>query len=1070
VTALCPICHEPLPDDDVCPDCGPISHQVRRRAYEELIARIPEGGEIREATVLFCDLGGYTAWNEEEEPEAVASVMDRIKRRAVRVLEEHGGIANQFVGDEIVGLFGVTSSHEDDPARAISAALELHDFVRKQEVLRADGARRPLELHTGIETGPVLVRVTDTPSGIFDVTGDTVITAARLRARAETGEIVIGPVTHEAASLNYDTVVLPAVQLKGKSHGIVAYRVLGRARTAHPIEASLARRGLTRYVGREHELERLREAWLRTCEGRAALITVEGPAGIGKSRLFYELRQYAAKARVGMTSALILHGRCSAYRAAPYEPFIAALRSQGEQLAGLSEVNAKVLSYLLAADGEAVERPLKDGELMRQAIVDAIGELLAKASEAQPVLIALEDFHDADEPSRAAVAHIFQRVSQRRVLMVINHRPLDAGGSFCGSEHHTLEPLDRDGTHAMACGLLAASSIDPTLTAYIHERTQGNPFFVEEICRALLESNALKLQFGFVAPTRPLDRSPSPKSVRSIVRSRIERLAARPKRALRLASTLGQEFTLDALTMLWTSPSGPPTAGRSSLPPADATDLPELLAELEQQRLLEGVREAAQPSYRFKHAITQEVAYDGLPRPERRWYHGLVAAWTENAFGSAQAQYETIAHHYGLSMNVAKAIDYAILSGDKAWQSFSLEQAAAHYAKAITLLGSLGKLTAEQKQRHLDASVSWARVGLYNPHADQLAALQTSHEFARELGDDRACCVCLNWLSWIEYALGHHQAALARSQEFLASAEQLGENGLIAQALANAGLSHAMATRYGDAVAQIELSIAKRGRATGTAYAYSLGYLAMIRADQGDFARASAALDEAWQIVKASARDTLQGPALIQRAFVQAWRGDWNACIASTRQAHAVANRIGGNYIRAMSLVLQGYALGMSSPIELYRARELMHQGITMLEASGVRLHLSWCCAALAELLAHAQDYARAREAAEFALDRVRDDDRLGEVCALRALALSALRADGDDRGAEALLQQALEVAARKDSPREAAHTQLVLAELHRARGDDRAAEQAAQQALRWFEHGALDFYARQARDLIDLE
>jgi class 3 adenylate cyclase/tetratricopeptide (TPR) repeat protein len=1074
VPTPCPECHAVVDDGAVCTRCG-LAAQSRTTAGSSLpppLASIAEGGELREATVLFCDLGGYTAWNEEEEPEAVVPVMDRIKLQAIRIFEEHGGIANQFVGDEILGLFGVTASNEDDPCRATSAALELHAYVRAQEVLRPNGERRVLELHTGIDTGWIFVRVTDSRGGLYDVTGDTVNTAARLRALAEAGQILVGPTTHERIWMHFDTAPLAPTAVRGKAHPVVPHQVLGRVRLSSPLEASLLRHGLTTYVGREAALGTLQAAWSSACAGHGTLLTVEGAAGIGKSRLSYELRRHVLATTTPTTAPapLVLHGRCSSYRVAAYQPFIEALLAhchdesaeggvlaQLSALAPLSRDSLQTLSYLVAPGASPPEHVPAEGERRREAIVDALHELLTLSAQVRPVLLSLEDFHDADEPSRAALRMLAQRAVGLRVLIVVNFRPSESSPTLraLSSQHVPLEPLDGETARTLACGVLTAASLAPDLARFIHERTLGNPFFVEEICRSLLEAGGVTQRFGMMIPTRSLELSRAPPSLQSIVRARVERLPAEHKKALRLASVLGLEFSLEALLTLWENPR--PTesvlvaeSAWRSLTPAEAEPLDVLLFGLEAQGLVASVSGAARGGYRFKHAITQEVVYESLPRRGRRWYHGLAAAQLEQQCSreSLEFHYETLAYHYGLSDHLDKAIDYTILSADKAARSFALEQAAAMYARATGLFAALGELSRAHKQRYTEMSLGWARVGLYNPQREQVAALKASYGYAQERNDERCACLCLNWMSWLEYALGNQTVAQAHSQEFLQTARTLGEPALEAQALTNLGLCHTMATEYTEAVRTIEARIHQRGRSTGTAHAYSLGYLALIRGDQGAFEQAFEHLRAAARIIDPMGRDTLQGPFLIQRGMVESFVGDFSTCLQTATRASAIAERIGGQYIGAMSLALAGYAEGMLSAAARARGIERVRAGVGILENEHVHLHLSWCRALLAELLALSGDHRQAAATAQAALARVAERDCLGEVTAHRVLARVAL-ADREPERAHHHLELAHAAALRKQSPREVALTQLQQAELLHDRGERQRAGELVQQARR---------------------
>jgi len=1087
VATYCSECSAELAEGAVCTNCDHGARIASHSSVPPSAGSIAEGGELREATVLFCDLGGYTAWNEEEEPEAVVPTMDRIKLQAIRIFAEHGGVANQFVGDEILGLFGVTASNEDDPCRATSAALELHAYVHEQQVLRPNGERRVLELHTGIETGMIYVRVTDSRGGLFDVTGDTVNTAARVRSLALPGQILIGPVTYERVWMHFDTAALPPTIVRGKAQSLTPHQVLRRVRLSLPFASATGRPDLTTCVGREQELQRLRRAWEGACSGRGGLVTIEGLAGVGKSRLTHELRRHVL-GTAGPAGALVLHGRCAAYHVAPYQPLIDALlgaiADDGEgagivaqlaTLAPLSSQSLDVLAHLLAPGASTIEDPPAEGELRRQAIVEALDELVATSSAERPVLVLLEDFHDADEPSRAALRHIIQHASTRRALFVVNYRPVEGTDPLrlARIEHFELEALDAEAARTMACEVLATHSLSPDLASHIHERTQGNPFFVEEICRSLQEAGALSRRLGMVVPTRSMGMLRAPPGVRSIVRSRVERLPAAHKKALRLASVLSPEFSIEELKTLWINPRPfesalvAEAAWQSVTPPA-AADVDDLLLGLESQRLIASTGDARAKTYRFEHAITQEVVYESLPRHGRRWYHGLIAGWMEQQYApdKLEALYETLAHHFGKSDNTGKALDYAILSGEKAWRSFALEQAGSHYARATALFLQMGPLDVARKRRHIEVSISWARVGLYNPSSDQLNALHTSRHYALELADARGLCLCLNWISWIEYALGNHRMALASSEEFLTTARTLNDSILIAQAHANLGLAQAMSTDYAPALLAIDAATRTRGRSRGS-QAYSLGYLAMIRGDQGAFELSFEHLRDAAEMIGPLGRDTLKGPWLIQRGMVEAWQGDWQACLETARHARAVSEHIGGQYIAAMSLTLEGYALGMSAPEQRAVAVERLEEAVSMLEGQGVRLHMSWCCSTLAEVLVAAGEYTRAEQFATAALERAALDDRLGEAAALRVLGTVAQVRDGSVQVATELFQRAEASAQRKSSPREVAITQLCTAECLDRAGEPVRARALLERAHAYFTARAMPWYVARAEQLL---
>ena len=270
---------------------------------DSITASIPSG-ERRQATIVFSDLSGYTAMNERLDPEEVQEIMSRIKAEAVRIVEAHGGIVNQFVGDEVVALFGIPTAHEDDPVRAVRASLELHSQVRNMSTGVEARIGQPLRMHTGINTGLIVTHLEDERDGRYGLTGDTVNTGARLLAKAETDEILVSPDTNRLIAPFIDTVALEAVEMRGKAELMVPYRIVGEAGVKTRFEAA-QRLGLGEYTGREAELAALGASLTRARSGQGWRVTLAGEAGVGKSRLLHEFRN-----PIENKGVLLLRGRC----------------------------------------------------------------------------------------------------------------------------------------------------------------------------------------------------------------------------------------------------------------------------------------------------------------------------------------------------------------------------------------------------------------------------------------------------------------------------------------------------------------------------------------------------------------------------------------------------------------------------------------------------------------------------------------------------------------------------------------------------------------------------------------
>jgi class 3 adenylate cyclase len=466
--------------------------------------------------VVFADLGGYTSLNERLDPETVESLMSQLKASASRIVEAHGGMVNQFVGDEVLALFGVPTAHEDDPVRAIRAAQALHDMARDLSARVEDRIGQSLRFHTGINTGLLIARRRDRRDGTFGITGDVVNTAARLVGQAGADEIVISPGTQRLVVDYYTTIPLDPVVLRGKADAVRPYRIVGKTAVASRWEAA-QRRGLTRYAGRESELATLRDAMARTRAGHGQFVTVMGEPGIGKSRLMFELRHALEGEDVAISE-----GRCQADGIdTPYLPFVDALRYAlrlqevteaaalpERALAALRMVGPDLKPYLpyllhllaMASNEYPIPTGLQAGPL-RRALDESLAALLTLTARTHPVLLILEDWHWADEASDHALKYLVGLVPHHQMMVVVTYRP-DYTRAWSAAEYYTplvMKPLDAHHTEAMVRSVLGAMRLPDGLVDRIHQRTGGNALFNEEVARSLVEEGAVVVAEGSVS-------------------------------------------------------------------------------------------------------------------------------------------------------------------------------------------------------------------------------------------------------------------------------------------------------------------------------------------------------------------------------------------------------------------------------------------------------------------------------------------------------------------------------------------------------------------------------------------
>jgi class 3 adenylate cyclase/tetratricopeptide (TPR) repeat protein len=1014
-------------------------------------------------TLLFSDLSGYTALMEESDPEDVDALKRRIAAIAERTVGKHGGTVNQFYGDGLLAVFGLPVPHEQDRRRAIEAALELHEAVR---ALPNEGhlpAAFEPRMHAGIETGLVLAREGSSCNGRYQLTGDAVNTAARLCAAARRDELLVSHVTLQGVDALFEFEVVPPFSIAGKQKPVVAYRVVGRSSVRTRFEARV-RRGLTPFVGRARELDRLKLAMSDAVQGQGQVVGIVGGTGIGKTRLLAEFTRWGS-----ISDANVYSCSCESYgKAAPLQPFIQALR----QIFGLraespaAAAACLVEQQLAALPGGAAHLstvqhllalcPWPDGAARRaddaqRAVVSAFADLFASLVAQRPLVLVVDDWQWVDDASRQVLGGITRALRGRPAMIVLGTRAFEADDPVrTGAEIVELEPFT-EAESRQAIRLLVPGVPDLGLGGALHRRSGGNPLFLEELCQAL--------PLHVSGSGEGLADSGVPSTIHELIQARIERLNAREAELLRIASVVGNELPFWLLEHL------------SGLGPA----LKGALGRLAEEDLI--YRSDLESTFRFKHELTRDGVYQLVRREARRQLHGDVARAIEQRFtGPALVEhYEALSYHTARSNEHARAVRYAELAGDKAMATSALDRARLHYRTALAELDRLDEgadTSRERSARWLAICMRWAATCVFSPAQEQLEVMQKAASYAERLDDANVMAHAEYWLGWIYYALGDQERAVLHHHRALPFAEQAGNAKLRAQLLSNLGQSHAAAGEYDQALGFLRQAIElKRGSPRQRAptvpvgFSYALGCEALIHADRGAFADAGQCLQEALDAVRHSGH-AVEGSLLGALALAQMWQGSWRECIETARLTRATAERVNGPYVFAMSEMVSGYARWM-----LERAPDALAQlrrAVDWIEGRGMRLFLSCNYAYLAEALADAGEEGAARDYARRALERAAQKDPIGETSSYRTLARLSprLRGSGDD-AADTHLTKAMASAERRGSPREVALTHLLRGELEGASGDRETARASLEAARAAFERMHMPGYALEARRLL---
>ena len=681
-----------------------------RKQLAELEASPPDE-QRKLVTVLFADLAGFTALSERMDPEEMRELQDAYFAAIAKPIEDYGGSVEKYIGDAVLAVFGVPETHEDDAERAVHAALAMQGALDNLNRRRASVGEEtsPLRLRIGIHTGLVVSRVDE--DGDFVITGDTVNLASRLQSAAEPGMVLISADVYKLVCHVFETTDLGAIALKGRAEPVRGFSVAGPS----PVPAKL--RGIvgldSPLVGRQAEMAALRAALERLERGVGGIVTVVGEAGIGKSRLVAELRksQRSTDPRSPVTVTWI-EGRCLSYGAtAPFLLWLDLLRSTlrvtledssdivaerlriwvqdlcPERFAALYPYLARLMSLPIDAVTLADIAEL-DGATLKQRIFRAAEIALSCTADRQPLVMVCEDLHWADPSSLELLQYLLPLVDHASLLLILVFRPHADYGSWTVREiagrdyrhRYTdlwLHPLSAAHSESLVGNLLHGDALPESLRWRILSRAEGNPFFVEEVIRTLIDLQAIVRDEtnDCWLPARDLAEIPIPDTLQGIITARIDRLQPDTRHVLQLASVIGRIFAHRVLKSIV----------------EEDIDLDAVLLDLQRQELVRERARIPELEYIFKHELTREAAYNGILKRQRSVLHCQVAETLEHLFPDrVDEMASTLAHHWEEAEDSDRAVKYLLRAGDLARMAYAHQEVVDFYERALALLKQAG--------------------------------------------------------------------------------------------------------------------------------------------------------------------------------------------------------------------------------------------------------------------------------------------------------------------------------------------------------------------------------------------
>jgi class 3 adenylate cyclase/tetratricopeptide (TPR) repeat protein len=970
-------------------------------------------GERKQVTVLFADVSGFTSISEQLDPEDVHALINRAFELMLAEIHRYEGTVNQFLGDGLMALFGAPIAHEDHAQRAAHAAIAMQGALeRYREELRRQRSI-DFRVRMGLNTGLVVVgAIGDNLRMDYTAVGDTTNTAARMQQLAEPGQIVLADTTERLIAPYFELRALGTFSVKNRAQSVAAWE-LSRARPHVSRLAARAVHGLSPFVGRDDAIGMLERALTAARAGRGQVALVVGEAGIGKSRLLLEFRQRAA-------DVTWLQGDCISFgHSIPFLPIVEMVKQRlgiedaddevlmvarvRERLgAGAAAAQEPYVRLLLALDPGDVAVAAMDPVQRRGRLVTAVQQMIAADSRQRPMVLVVEDAHWIDGASEELLVSLADIVPGLPVLLVVTYRPVYQQ-RFGDRTYHWrigLRPVEDDDAVRIMRATLDVPDLDPELAARIAGKAEGNPFFLEELGRALVESGGVRTEGDRLVLTVPASTLVVPDTVQDVIAARLDRLDESTKRTVQTASVIGREFALGLLRRV------------SDL----HEQLERSLAELKRIELIYEKAGLTDLEYVFRHALTQDVAYGSLLHAERRRLHGMIGTALEELHAARlEGRTEELVYHFRRGEVWDRVVRYARDAAERATALCVDDKAVEYYETVLEALRHLPE-TREHARAGVDARLAMRAPLWRGGEPDRLfelykdaEALATRHGFGDALDTVYAYFVQYYW------AKAQHDVAIDYGQRCLERAAARDDLALRVTGLLYLGHAFLGQGRYADAVARYRelvetldgpraterfglsgqpysgacangaealcelgdtagaLALVERGRAAAEAggHLYSQMVVAGFHGAALTYAGQSAEAIPLLEATAATCREKhfvgqlINATRFLARAYLEAGRPA--DAVRTVQESIAVHEAAGVAVIRGTQLTTLGLAQLELGDTE--HARATLQEAVTRAERHGERGAEGWARLALAQLEAAARDVAAAAAELDQALD-----------------------------------------------------------------------------------------------------
>jgi class 3 adenylate cyclase/tetratricopeptide (TPR) repeat protein len=754
---------------------APESYTPKHLVDKILTDRSAIEGERKIVTVLFADVAGFTSISEKLDPEEVHQIMDGCFKILMDHIHKYEGTINQFTGDGVMSLFGAPVAHEDHAQRACHAALAIQRAIQDygDRIHKEYGAEFTMRI--GLNSGPVVVgSIGDDLRMDYTAVGDTTNLAARMESFAKPGAVLVSESTHKIARDYFEFESLGRIEVKGKEEPQESYELIKTSEVETRIDASVAK-GLTKFVGRKNSIATLMETFDKVQSGSGQVVGVVGEAGVGKSRILMELRSQLPQGEF-----TYLEGRCLQYGGSIiYMPILDILRSFFEIKEGDREIiirdkmKEKALTLDEKLEGtlpsfqELFSLKVEDEEYhklepqqKREKTFEAIRDLFIRGSQDRLLVLAIEDLQWVDKSSEEFLDYLIGWLANVRILLILVYRP-EYTHQWGSKSYYTKIGLDQLGPASCAelvQAMLEDGDVVPELRELILNRAAGNPLFMEEFTHTLLENGSIERKDKQYILSRQSSEIQVPDTIQGIISARMDRLEDNLKRIMQIASVIGKEFAFHILQTI--------TGMRD-----------ELKFHLLNLQGLEFIYEKSlfpELEYIFKHALTQEVAYNSLLLKRRKEIHEKIGNAMEELYPERLEEfYEMLAYHYSKSENLEKAYQYLKSAGEKASRNYSHMEALIFFKQAIDVLNRFHN-TQDKKRKKLEVFRLMLNpmVRLSYPD-DSFTILQEGESLAKEAGDKKSLALFYRILSFYHSMKGNSLLGIKYAEDSFREAEKI---------------------------------------------------------------------------------------------------------------------------------------------------------------------------------------------------------------------------------------------------------------------------------------------------------